>query len=81
MKRNLVYNGKNIREMNLYELSNQYKINKIRFIYRNIFFILIALSIAAYEPIVSIIPIIFAVVTDYWLIQNNSEIKKEIEIR
>ena len=81
MKRNLVYNGKNIREMNLYELNNQYKMNKMRFIYRNIFFILISLSIAAYDPIVSIIPIIFAIVTDYWLIQNNNKIKKEMEIR
>ena len=81
MKRNLVYNGKNIKEMNLFELKNQYRMNKTRFIYRNVFFILIALSITVYEPIAAIIPIIFAIVTNYWLIQNNAEIKREITFR
>lgn len=81
MNRNLSYRGKNIKEMSLTELENQYNINKSRFIYRSIFFILIAISTIIYEPIVSFVPVVFAIMTGYWLIQNNNEIKKEIEMR
>lgn len=79
MKRVLSYKGKTIKEMSIDELKNQYKMNKIRFAYRSIFFILVAISAIFVKPIVSIIPIIFLVITDLWLIENNSEIKKEIE--
>jgi len=37
--------------MTLSELENQYKMNKIRLIYRTIFFIIIALAVMFYEPI------------------------------
>ena len=51
MNRIIEYNGKNIKEMTLNELENQYKMNKIRLIYRTIFFIIIALAVMFYEPI------------------------------
>ena len=54
--------------MTLNELEKQYKMNKLRFVYRTIFFLLIAISIIVYEPIVSIIPIELASITGYWLI-------------
>lgn len=81
MNRILKYRGKNIKEMTLNELENQYKMNKLRFIYRTIFFVLISISIIIYEPLASIIPIALAGVTGYWSIENNNVIKKEIENR
>lgn len=81
MRRELNYRGKNIKEMTISELKNQFTMNKTRLIYRTIFFILIALSIMVYEPIAVIIPFGFAMITGYWLIENNKEILKEIESR
>ena len=81
MNRNISYQGKTIYEMTINELRKQYKLNKIRFIYRTIFFILIAISITLYEPIATIIPMSFAIITGYWLIENNNAIRKEIENR
>ena len=81
MRRILKYKGKTIEEMTIYELKNQYSINKTRFVYRTVFFILIAISIMLYQPIVIIIPIVLAIITGYWLIENNNEIKKEMDDR
>lgn len=78
MNRVLKYRGKTIKEMTLNELEEQYKINKLRFIYRTIFFGLIAISMIFYEPISSFIPVTLAIITDYWLIENNKLIKQEI---
>lgn len=81
MSRIIKYNGKTIKEMKLSELENQYKMNKIRLFYRTIFFIIIALVVMFYEPILSILPIGLAIITGYWLVENNNAIKNEIEIR
>ena len=81
MNRIIKYNGKTIKEMTLSELENQYKKNKIRLIYRTIFFIIIALAVMFYEPISFILPIGLAIITGYWLVENNNAIKNEIEIR
>ena len=81
MNRIIKYNGKTIKEMTLSELENQYKMNKIRLIYRTIFFIIIALAVMFYEPISFILPIGLAIITGYWLVKNNNAIKNEIEIR
>ena len=78
MNRVLKYRGKTIKEMTLNELEEQYKMNQLRFIYRTIFFGLIAISMIFYEPISCIIPIALAIITDYWLIENNKLIKQEI---
>ena len=81
MNRVLAYRGKTIKEMTLNELTNQYKMNKLRFAYRTIFFILASISILVYDPIISIIPIFMAILTGYWIIENNNIIKKELERR
>lgn len=81
MKRELKYRGKNIKEMTINELRNQYNMNKTRFLYRTLFFILIAILMFIYEPISIIIPFAFAMITGYWLIENNREIKQEIDNR
>ena len=81
MNRIIKYNGKTIKEMTLSELENQYKMNKIRLIYRTIFFIIIALVVMFYEPISFILPIGLAIITGYWLVENNNAIRKEIESR
>ena len=81
MKRELKYRGKNIKEMTINELRNQYSMNKTRFLYRTLFFVLIAISMFVYEPISIIIPFVIATITGYWLIENNKEIKLEIENR
>ena len=81
MNRKLYYRGKTLKEMTVNELNKQYKMNQIRFVYRSVFFICITILIAISEPIVSSIPVIIAVITGYWLIQNNRNIKNEIENR
>ena len=81
MNRVIKYRGKTIKEMTLQELENQYKFNKTRLLYRTLFFIIVALGIIVYEPIAMIIPISFAIITGYWLMQNNQAIKEEIEYR
>ena len=81
MNRILKYNGKTIKEMTLYELESQYKTNKLRLIYRTLFLTLMAISIIVYQPLASIIPVALASITDYWLIQNNTVIREEIEGR
>lgn len=81
MNRIIKYSGKTIEEMTLSELENQCKMNKIRLIYRTIFFIIVALAIMSYGPILFILVIGLAIITGYWLVENNNTIKKEIEIR
>lgn len=81
MNRVIKYRGKTIKEMSVNELNSQYKFNKIRLLYRSIFFIIVALGMIVYEPVAMIIPISFAVITGYWLMQNNQFIKREIELR
>ena len=79
MKRDLRYKGKPIKEMTLNELENQYKINKLRITYRTIFLVLIIILVISYEPFISIIPALLLIITNYWLIENNKLIKREIE--
>ena len=81
MKRILMYKGKTINEMSKVELDEQYKMNKIRLIYRSIFLILVAISAVMIEPLIAIMPVALLIITGYWLIQNNNEIKKEAESR
>ena len=81
MNRILKYRGKTLDEMNVWELENQLKFNKIRMIYRSLFFAISALAIMITSPAVAIIPISFALITGYWLLQNNNAIKEEIKIR
>ena len=79
MKRNLTYKGKTIKEMTINELEKQYKMNKLRIIYRTIFLVLIIISVISYKPFTSIIPASLLIITNYWLIENNKLIKREIE--
>ena len=81
MNRVLKYRGKTLDEMNLFELEKQFKFNKIRLIYRSLFFVISALIIMITSPTTAIIPISFALITGFWLIQNNNIIKEEIKIR
>ena len=81
MKRVLMYKGKTIQEMTLNELENQFKMNKLRMIYRTFFFVLIAISVLFYDILACILPILLAVITGYWLIENNNEIINEINSR
>lgn len=81
MNRILKYRGKTIYEMNKFELESQFKFNKTRLLYRSIFFVLIAITIMIQSPIISIIPISFAIITGFWIMQNNNIIKEEIKLR
>lgn len=63
------------------ELERQLKTNQIRIIFRSIFLLLVTFVAGFIMPILTIFPILVLVITDYWLLQNNYEIKQEINRR
>jgi len=81
MNRKLSYNGKELHQMSTDELKAQLKINQYRLKERAICFLIGALLLAFVNPILSVIPIVILLITRYWLLQNNYEIKQEIDRR
>lgn len=81
MNRKLSYNGKELYQMTINELERQLKTNQIRIIVRSIFLLLVTFVAGFIMPILTIFPILVLVITDYWLLQNNYEIKQEINRR
>lgn len=81
MNRKLSYNGKELYQMTLSELEVQLKTNQMRLIARSIFLILVTLVAGFAMPILVIIPLAILIITDYWLLQNNKEIQREIDRR
>lgn len=81
MNRKLYYNGKELYQMTINELERQLKTNQIRIIVRSIFLLLVTFVAGFIMPILTIFPILVLVITDYWLLQNNYEIKQEINRR
>lgn len=81
MSRKLSYNGKELHQMSTDELKAQLKINQYRLKERAICFLVGALLLAFINPVLSIIPIVILLITRYWLLQNNKEIKIEIKKR
>lgn len=81
MNRKLSYNGKELYQMTINELERQLKTNQSRIIVRSIFLLLVTLVAGFIMPILTIFPILVLVITDYWLLQNNYEIKQEIDRR
>ena len=53
----------------------------MRLIIRSIFLILVTLAAGFAMPILVVIPIAILVITNYWLLQNNKEIQREIDKR
>ena len=81
MNRKLSYNGKELYQMTINELERQLKTNQIRIIVRSIFLLLVTFVAGFIMPILTIFPIVVLIITDYWLLQNNYEIKQEINRR
>ena len=81
MNRKLSYNGKELYQMTISELEVQLKTNQKRIIVRSLLLLLVTLAAGFAMPILVIFPIAVLVITDYWLLQNNYEIKREIERR
>ncbi len=81
MNTKLSYNGKELYQMTISELEAQLKANKIRMLVRSIFLLLVTLAAGLAMSILVIVPIAILVITDYWLLQNNKEIQKEIARR
>lgn len=81
MNRKLSYKGKELWQMTIGELESQFKINQLRLIFRSLFLILVTLTIGFTMPILVIIPIGILVITNYWLLQNNKDIQREMEKR
>lgn len=81
MNRKLSYNGKELYQMTISELEEQLKTNQKRILIRSLFLLLVTLAAGFTMPILVIFPIVVLVITDYWLLQNNNEIKREIERR
>lgn len=81
MNRKLSYNGKELYQMTISELETQLKTNQTRILVRSLFLLLIALVAVFVIPILVVFPITVLVITDYWLLQNNKEIRREIERR
>ena len=63
------------------ELQSLLKTNERRLLIRTIFLILVAICAVFVMPILAIFPIAVLLITGYWLMQNNNEIKREIEKR
>lgn len=81
MNRKLSYNGKELYQMTISELEEQLKTNQKRIFVRSLFLLLVTLVAGFTMPILVIFPITVLVITDYWILQNNKEIRREIERR
>lgn len=81
MRKELIYNGKKISQMTLEELRNQLLVNNKRSIIRAVFLLIVTAVAIVIYPISAIVPVICLVVTQYWIIQNNTKIKNELENR
>ena len=81
MNRKLSYNGKELWQMSFDELNIQLKTNKLRLILRTLFLILVTLAAGFAMPILIIVPMVILFITNYWLLENNKEIRREIERR
>ena len=81
MNRKLSYNGIELYQMTISQLEEQLKVNQKRIIVRSLFLLLVILAAGFTMPILVIFPIAVLVITDYWILQNNKEIKREIERR
>ena len=81
MNRKLSYNGKELYQMTISELEEQLKTNQKRILVRSLFLLLVTLAAGFTMPILVIFPIAVLVITDYWILQNNKEIRREIERR
>lgn len=78
MKRNLLYHGKPIEKMSKEELEKQLEDNKTRMGTRTAFFgIVTVASCFVFLPI-ALIPLTMAGLTDYWIVQNNKQIKNQL---
>lgn len=81
MNRKLSYNGKELYQMTISELEAQLKTNQTRMLIRSLFLLLVTLAAGFAMPILVVFPIAVLLITDYWLLQNNKEIRREIERR
>ena len=81
MNRKFSYNGIELYQMTISQLEEQLKVNQKRIIVRSLFLLLVTLAAGFTMPILVIFPIAVLVITDYWILQNNKEIKREIERR
>ena len=81
MNRKLSYKGIELYQMTISQLEEQLKINQKRIIVRSLFLLLVTLAAGFTMPILVIFPIAVLIITDYWILQNNKEIKREIERR
>ncbi len=79
MNRKLSYNGKELYQMTISELEEQLKTNQTRILMRSLFLILVTLAAGFAMPILVIFPIAVLVITDYWLLQNNKEIRRRLK--
>ena len=78
MNRKLSYNGKELWRMSFDELNIQLKTNKLRLILRTLFLILVTLAAGFAMPILIIVPMVILFITNYWLLENNKEIQREL---
>ena len=81
MNRKLSYNGKELYQMTISELEAQLKTNQTWILIRSLFLLLVTLAAAIAMQIWVAFPIAVLLITDYWLLQNNKEIRREIERR
>lgn len=81
MNRKLSYNGKTLKEMTKSELHKQYDTNITRLKIRTGFLGACTVASCFVMPVVAVVPLGIAGITDYWLIKNNNAIKDEIESR
>ena len=81
MNRKLSYNGIELYQMTISQLEEQLKVNQKRIIVRSLFLLLVTLAACFTMPILVIFPIVVLIITDYWILQNNKEIRREIEKR
>ena len=81
MNRKLSYNEIELYQMTISQLEEQLKVNQKRIIVRSLFLLLVTLAAGFTMPILVIFPIVVLIITDYWILQNNKEIRREIERR
>ena len=67
--------------MTINEMEEQLKKNQKRILIRSLFLLLVTLAAGFTMPILVIFPIAVLVITGYWILQNNKEIRREIERR
>ena len=81
MNRKLSYNGIELYQMTISQLEEQLKVNEKSIIVRSLLLLLVTLAGGFTMPILVIFPIVVLIITDYWILQNNKEIRREIEKR